>query len=243
VKDIVFWQSATAREREKRHLSELAALHQSTVPPGELLRPVPRKLRWKKSLKFGVAFEVVFLVLALCMTIWFCMRVTRFDNEMAQFFHQSNERTRHKAAQTTDPKEKAKLDKHVRESEEFDRKLHTLHVVTLASICMMVFVFPLAHATLNWFINVRPNLLLLRGGAPVRASIIQRKRTFPFFPAVEFGFTTDRGEHIRRTQLVVRSETLLFNVGDSVWVLYLPRRPKTAQIYGLKSALAEVIAT
>jgi hypothetical protein len=147
---------------------------------------------------------------------------------------------RHNAAQTTDPEKKAKIDKSIREGEELDRKWHTLYVVMLAVICMMAFVLPLAHATLNWFIHMRPGLILLRRGIPVRAVVVRKKRWL-LATHLEVGFTTERGESIRKKQILREKESSLFQSGSPVWMLYLPSRPKMACIYGLKSALAEVV--
>jgi hypothetical protein len=240
VKDIVLWQSKAAREREERRLRELTSLHQLTIPPRELTGPVPRKLRWKRVLRFTVAFEATMVAFMASATIWLGIRTAAFYREMERDAHQATEMLQRKAEQATDPERKARIEKAIRDGEDTDRRLLPAFGRALALVCVMPLLFFLVYSGLNWFFFIRPNLLLLRRGAPVRGSVIRQKRRLGFVPAVEFAFTTDRGEHIRRTQPVVRSEALLFNVGDSVWVLYLPRRPRTAQIYGLKSALAEV---
>lgn len=58
---------------------------------------------------------------------------------------------------------------------------------------------------------------------------------------LEMGFMTEHGESIRKKQVLREKEALLFESGSPVWMLYLPRRPKRARIYGLKSVLAEVV--
>jgi len=239
--DVILWQSAAARDREAQRLKALAALHQSMTPITELLQSIPRRLRWKKSLKIIVVFDLAILVLGICAAIYLCTLETRFYGETTSEARRWNEKALQHAAQANDPEQKAKAEKSIRDSEEVERKLCILHYALLASICFSMLVGPVGHVCLNWFVHIRPSLLLLREGTPVRASVVQRKRTFLFVPAVEFGFTTDQGEHIRRTQPLARSEARLFSVGDSVWILYLPRRPKLACIYGLKSALARIV--
>jgi hypothetical protein len=223
-------------------LEALAALHQSKTPPGELLLPLPRKLRWRKSLKVIVGFDAVLLMFGICPAIWFCILETRFYRDTVSDIRRWNEKTRQLAAQTNDTEQKAEAEKFIRENDNLERKWRTLYVVMLAIICMTTLIFPAAHVGATWFVHVWPNLLLLREGAPVRADVIQRKRSLMFIPRLEFGFTTDRGKHIRRTQPVAWREAPLFNTGDSVWALYLPRRPKPATIYALKSAMAEIVA-
>ena len=240
MKDIILWQSRGARERKERHLRELSLLHRSTMPPSELLQPVPRKLRWKRSLKFIVGFDAALLACAIGLMIAAGIWITRFHNDVARESRRQNEKMRQVAAQSSDADKRAKAERAIREGEEFERKWCALYVAMLAGVGL-TFVAPVFHVGVNWFIHIRPNLLLLREGAPVHASVIQRKRTYLLVPAVEFGFTADRGEHIRRTQPLARLEARLFGVGDSVWILYLPRRPKLACIYGLKSTLARIV--
>jgi hypothetical protein len=171
VKDIVLWQTAAARKREERNLRKLAALHQSVVPPSELLLPTPRKLHWKRSLKFMVAFDVVLLVFMICMGVRLSMVETQFYTHIVKVMRLGREKMQNKAAQTTDPERKAKIERVIRESESFDRKWLILHIVFLAAIWTMLFVLPVAHETLNWFIHVRTDLILLRRGIPVRATV------------------------------------------------------------------------
>lgn len=239
MKDIVLWQSTAARERKDQHLRTLVALHQSATPPPELLQPVPRKLRWKRSLKFAGVFEVVLLVFVLCGAVWCTRLATQLYDEMVRDTRRWNERMREQAGQTTDPDRKAKIEKSIREGEEVERKWAGLYVMMLAQICMMM-AGPVIHLSVSWFKQIRPELLLLREGTVVRASVVGRKNWFLLVPAVEFGFTTERGEHIRRSQPVLRAESPLFSVGDSAWVLHLPRRPKLARVYGLKSQIADI---
>lgn len=175
MKDTILWQSAASREREKRRLSELAALHQSVTPPSELLLPAPRKLRWKGSLKFVVVFYVLLLVFAICMTTWFCILETRFYNDTMRELQPGNERMRRYAAQTTDAEKKARAEKCIRESEEVEQKWRALNIGILAFFLMGALGIPVAHVTGSWFLHIRPELILLRGGVPVRATVTDRK--------------------------------------------------------------------
>jgi len=112
----------------------------------------------------------------------------------------------------------------------------------LVVIIVLTVLVELTPAAWFWFRHLRPTLLLLQQGAVARAIITNTRRTPLSRAMVEFSFTTECGEHVRRTNLIAKREAPLFNVSDSVWVLYLPRRPKVAIIYGCKFVGAEIIA-
>lgn len=239
MKDVILWQSDAAREREKRYLAKLGALHQLATPPRELLLPVPRRLRWKSALKFWVGFDLVLLVAAICATIWCCMLATRLYNDTVHDIRLGNEKMRRYATQTTDPSKRAKAEKSIREGEELERRWHALHTGMLVVIFLGVLAGPVSHVIESWFLHIQPDLILLREGTPVRGTVVSKKRWF-LAGHLEVGFTTERGESIRKKQVVREKEASLFQAGSPVWMLYLPRRPKRARIYGLKSACAEV---
>jgi hypothetical protein len=242
VKDIILWQSIPAREREKQYLSQLSVLHQSTAPPRELSQRIPRTLRWKRSPKLIVGFDVAILVLAISVTIWCSILATRLHNDLVRDIRRGNEHMRHYATQATDPVEKAKAEKSLREGEEFERKWHGLYFGMLTGIFLGAFVGPVVHVCVDWFAHIRPELILLSRGIPVCATVVS-KRHWLVVMQLEVGFTTERGESIRKKQVLHEKEASLFQAGGSVWMLYLPLRPKMARIYGLKSSLAEVTAS
>jgi hypothetical protein len=240
VKDIILWQSAAAREWKNRYLAELSALHQSVTPPSELLLPAPRKLRWKGMLKFLAAFEVTFLLFAACMLFKLCSLESGIFKDVAMETQQHAERLRRDATDTADTTGKARIEKRIRDNEDFRRTWRLFHVATLTFILGLALAVPLLHATSAWFVVIRPDLALLRSGAPGRGTVVGRQ---PWFLArrLEIAFTTARGEPIRKRQVLRENEASQFENGDHVWMLYLPRRPRCARIYGLKSALAEVV--
>jgi hypothetical protein len=240
VMDIILWQSAVAREREKWYLSELTALHQSATPPGELLLPSPRKARWKRTLKLLVGFEVMFLMLAVCMAIWGVIAETRFYSDVVRDIRWNTEKMRADAAQSTDPEKAAKIANSLRNDEELLRKWRLLHVGVLTFIFLGCLTAPVGNLCMTWYLHARPELILLRLGTPVRATVASKKRWL-LATRLEMSFTTDRGESIRKKQILREKEASPFQIGGHVWMLHLPRRPKCARLYGLKAALAEVV--
>jgi hypothetical protein len=240
VKDIILWQSVAAREREEKYLRTLASLHQSVTPPSELLLPVPRKLHWKRTLKFIVGFDAVLLAFAICMMIKLCALESTSYKDVATESRRHLESLHREAAHTPDLEKKAKIEKSIRDDEKFGRRWRLIHVAILVGIFGIVLVGPVTHVTLNWFIHIRPDLILLRSGVPARATVVGRKRWL-LATYLEMGFTTERGESIRKKQIVREREAELFQAGSPAWMLYCPSRPSRARIYGLRSALAEVV--
>jgi hypothetical protein len=240
VKDIILWQSAAARKREEEYLTALSALHQSVYPPGELQLPVPRKLRWKRALKLAVAFDAALLVAVICMSIKFCSMEAGFYSDMATENQRHIEKLRRETVQTTDPERRAKIQKSIRESEDFGRKWRLLNAALLTLILGTVLATPSLHMTLSWFTQIRPELILLRSGIPVRGTVVSKKTWF-LAKRLEIAFTTERGESIRKKQILRDREAGVFSNGSPLWMLYSPSRPTRAKIYGLRSALAEVV--
>ena len=187
-----------------------------------------------------MVFDVLLLTFTICMAIWFCILETRFYKDTMHELERGNEKMRRYAAQTTDPKKKAKAEESIHESEEVKQKWRALHIGMLTVILMGTLGNPVAHATGSWFLHIRPELILLRSGVPVRATITRRKHWL-LTTRLEMGFTTERGKSVRKKQFLPKKEASLFENGTLVWMLYLPRRPKCARIYGLKSALAEIV--
>jgi len=240
VKDILLWQSTAAREREKRYLTALVALHQSTTPPSEVLSPVPRKLRWKNSLKFMMWTGVVYLVFATTMLARICSMELALYNDVATENQRSVEKLRRTAGQTVDFETKAKIERSLRENQVYGRKLLLVHIAILAWVLGIGLAYPGALVTFVWFTTIRPELILLRNGIPVRAAVV-KQTPWILWKRIEMVFTTPSGESIRKKELVRTSESALFQIDSPVWMLYSPSRPSRAKIYGLKSALAELV--
>jgi hypothetical protein len=240
VKDIILWQSAAAREREKRYFTELRALHQSAIPPSELLLPIPRKLRWKRMLKFVMWLHVTLLAFVTCMAIWCVDMETQFHNDVVQGLRQHSEIVRHEATQKIDSQKRAKIEDSIREDEELLKKWRLLHAGILFAILLGVLACPVANLCMTWFIHARPELILLREGVPVRAAVIGKK-SWLLVTNLLLEFTTERGESIRKKQIVRKAEAPLFPIGALTWMLYSPSRPSRARMYGLKAALGEIV--
>lgn len=235
MKDIVLWESKTARERETQHAQRLAAIHSVTTTPPELAQPSPRRLRWKKSLKVAAWCELFVLTAILIATVVLLVKAV----PLARWVHEMRrDDIRHwskRERETTDPEQRTKYERQRREMESrwwVAPGIVMSALLPLAGYCVNLIV--------HWFTHVRPFLVLLREGTAARGTVTASKRRLLLFPSVEFVFTTERGEQIRRMRTLHKSESGIFTVGSSVWVVYLPSRPKGAQIYGLKSALAEI---
>ena len=240
MKDIILWQSATSRERAKRHLTGLSAIHRSTTPPSELMRDPPRKSRWKLFLKLIVTFQMVILAFWAYLVVWAIVTEVRFHSQIVEEIANADVRLRSDAAQSTDPQKKAKIESVIRNDVEFMKKWRILNDEILAFILAGFCISPVGNLGITWFYHARPEIILLRRGLPVRAIIVGKKRRL-LGTRLEARFTTDRGEAICKRQFVRPAEALLFEIGSPVWMLYSPSRPSLAKIYGLKSALVELV--
>lgn len=240
MKDIVLFESASARQRRGKHLQALLAIHQSDQLPPELLKPVRRKIRWKAPLRLMLAVDFAMIVFCLCFCIWFWAIARQAANTWTEEVARGERALRWRIEQAVEPAARDKADRAIQEYEEQKAQFRRLEIVILTNILLFAVVFPIVYVVASWFRYVRPELLVLRTGRPARATITRCAHWLGIMRRIEFGFTTEQGAYIRRTQLVGGFEYPLFVAGDSVWVLYLPTHPKRAMVYGLKHQLAEL---
>lgn len=240
MKDIVLFESTAGRDRREKRRQKLVAMHKSDQPPSELLAAPPRKLRWKRALRFLMAWNVTLLLIALCASIYFCVLVGRIFHELRSDLPQSEWRARQRAAHAADPEQRQQAEQTLQRYDILNRQLRRLQILVLVTMVVGLIGVPVMHVMVSWFVHIRPELELLRHGTAVRAMVTGHSRWLGFAPRIEFGFTTERGQNTRARQLVGAAESSAFNVGDPVWVLYHPRRPRRAMVYGLRHQFAEL---
>ena len=240
MKNIVLFASAAARERRGKHRLTLLAIHQSDRLPPELLRPVPRMVRWKKSQRFFVALEITFALISLCIWIVLWAKLVRMDSEGEKYFSRYEQFLRHRVVQAANPGEREKAELAIHKNAALKTQFHRFDIISFTAGLLFMVVGPITYAVTISFCRVRW-VLLLRDGMPARATITGCSRGLFILSRIELGFTTERGDNVRKTLWVAAHEYSLFAVGDSLWVLYLPHDPKRVLIYGLKSQIAKLV--
>lgn len=238
-----FANDAERKEERRRRLEQFAAVQQSETPPIELQQPRPRHIRWGPVAKRLLALELLLVLVVIAVVsvfaIWFACVAAREHQKLRHLQDQLRQQIQsaenagqiHKLGEKQQALDQTEKDLRKTES-DLARK-----TPTMLGALLILLIFYVGF----WIAMVGPFALLLRHGMYARGRVTGRTRKSAKCWTVDYTFLTEAGENIHVRWNTSKAVHDIIKDGQEVWVLYLPRKPKRAAIYGL-AGVAEVVA-
>lgn len=232
-----FTKNAEREEKRRQQLEEFTAIHRSETPPIELQQSCPRKIRWRSTAKILLKLEVSILIaLLLTFGAWFVPKDAREHQKLRRM----HEQIRHETENVKSADQSKNAEERKRWAQEREQNLRMTEMEVLRQV-LAVCASLLLYFAISWAALVRPFGVLPRYGTCARGVVTGRRRGYGKWRTIEYAFTTDTGELMRNSWGTSKAVHDTLKDGQPVWILYLPRKPKRATVYGM-NGFAEVVA-